>query len=234
MAPATAGDNPRAPAASYLTGVHPRKTAAPNPERHLGDQLAAQAIGARRASPARAGLRHCAPRQLRFRLLRAYTKASSGVVRPRRCAGTTRGRFRADVRRHRYQPVARGARPPAGIAEHPRHGRRAHQQPGQGSRPANPAPLANTSPRSRDRAAHRALERTDRPRPDHAKPTGIPVLYADYVTLCSICSSSHSRQTLPRPHPYWAAKAASDLPEIGVRTPITRSPPPHNASGSSA
>ena len=108
------GDHARA-AASYLTGVHPRKTAGADIQNGISvDQIAAQHLGDRDPLRlARARLRRLAHgRQLRLRLLlRLHQQPRLARPGDADAAGDQSApRVRAAVRRHRHQPRRRRSR----------------------------------------------------------------------------------------------------------------------------
>ena len=118
------GDHARA-AASYLTGVHPRKTAGADIQNGISvDQVAAQQIGSDDALPvARARVRRLADdRQLRFRLF-VRLHQQPVVARPGHAdaAGNESApRLRAAVRRHRHERAAGRARAASAVSpQHP-------------------------------------------------------------------------------------------------------------------
>ena len=165
------GDHARA-AASYLTGVHPRKTAGADIQNGISvDQIAAQ---------------HLAP-NTRFASLElgcddsrtvgncdsgywcAYTNSIAwrGPATPMPPGTEPAPRLRAAVRRRRHEPHARGRAPGACVPqEHPRSRRRADDAALRGSRSDGSAQarrVPDVDPR--DRAAHReGREGPDGPR----------------------------------------------------------------------
>ena len=111
------GDHARA-GASYLTGVHPRKTAGADIQNGISvDQIAAQQLGSADALPlARDRLRRLAHgRQLRLRLLvRLHQQPGLARTGDADAAGNEPAPgVRAPLRRHRHQPPARRPRAPA-------------------------------------------------------------------------------------------------------------------------
>ena len=184
------GDHARA-AASYLTGVHPRKTAGADIQNGISvDQIAAQHIGAGDAVRlARARVRRFANgRQLRLRLLlRLHQQPRLARAGDADAAGDESAPgLRAAVRRHRYQPHTGGARAAHALSpQHPRSRRRADD--GADGRPGPADKRKLDEYLSSIREIERRIERAEKDltglTPTIDKPTGIPVNYADYVNL---------------------------------------------------
>ena len=204
------GDHARA-GGSFLTGVHPKKTAGKDIQVGISvDQVAADAIGA--TTKVRSLELSCEDSRTVGNCDSGYSCAYSnsfswrGAVDAESAGDQSARGVRAAVRRRRHHAAAGRARQADGRSpQHPRSGAGADQA-------SCSATLGSSDRRKMDEylTAVREIEiqdpargegrRSSKSSPDFERPTGVPFAYADYAKLMFDLAALRSRR-IPRASP---------------------------------